>query len=152
MRKFWCLSLAWLCGTMFLIGTNSHAGVDSDIDLPPELMTRYEILIAEIRCPKCLNINIADSNAPIAADLRLTVADLLRDGKSNEEIKAFLRARFGDFVDYNPPLSPATLALWVLPACLLLSAGLVLTFRGKRNVKVELTPEEQSRLEKLKSA
>ena len=128
-----------------------HGGIDSEVQLPSDLMARYEILIAEIRCPKCLNINIADSNAPIAADLRQTVANQLLDGKSNAEIKAFLRERYGDFVDYNPPLSPATIVLWALPVVLLLCAGLVLTFRGKRTTKVELTAAERARLARLKS-
>lgn len=134
-----------------LFGLKVSGGIDSDIELPTELMERYEVLIAEIRCPKCLNINIADSNAPIAADLRESVANMLRNGKSNQEIKTFLRDRYGDFVDYNPPLSPATIVLWALPLILLICAGLVLTFRGKHTGKFELTDAERERLAKLKS-
>ena len=96
---------------MFLICAALSGESKSEVDLPPELMARYEVLIAELRCPKCLNINIADSNAPIATDLRMIVKNQLQDGKTNSEIKGFLRERYGDFIDYNPPLSPATLVL-----------------------------------------
>ena len=125
--------------------------VGSEVDLPPELLPRYETLSAEIRCPKCLNINIADSNAPIAEDLRLVVQAQLREGKSNDEIKEFLRERYGDFIDYDPPLTPGTLALWAIPIALLICALLVLTFIGQKKATIELTAEDQSRLQQLKS-
>ncbi len=123
----------------------------SEVDLPPGLMARYEVLIAELRCPKCLNINIADSNAPIATDLRMVVKNQLQDGKTNSEIKAFLRDRYGDFIDYNPPLTPATLVLWAIPVVLLICAALTFTFIGSRREKAELSDEEKARLQRLKA-
>ena len=141
------LLLIWLVGGL---GTTALA-VGDEVDLPPELIPRYETLIAEIRCPKCLNINIADSNAPIAEDLRSVVQEHLRDGKSNDEIKAFLRERYGDFIDYDPPLTPGTLALWAIPIALLICGLLVLTFIGQKKATIELTAEDQSRLQQLKS-
>ena len=122
-----------------------------EVDLSAELMTRYEVLIAELRCPKCLNINIADSNAPIATDLRMFVKEQLLDGKSNSEIKEVLRARYGDFIDYNPPLSPATLVLWAIPIVLLICAAFIFTFVGSKREKIEITEEEKSRLQQLKA-
>lgn len=122
-----------------------------EVDLPPELMKRYEVLIAELRCPKCLNINIADSNAPIATDLRIVVKNQLLDQKTNAEIKAFLRERYGDFIDYNPPISPATLLLWAIPIVLLICAALTFTFVGSRREHVELSDEEKDRLQRLKA-
>ena len=123
----------------------------SEVDLPPDLMERYEVLIAELRCPKCLNINIADSNAPIATDLRMVVKNQLQEGKTNSEIKAFLRDRYGDFIDYNPPLTPATLVLWAIPVVLLICAALTFTYIGSRREKVELSDEEKARLQRLKA-
>ena len=142
-RILWCV-VVFLCSI-------AYAESKSEVDLPPELMDRYEILIAEVRCPKCLNINIADSNAPIATDLRMVVKNQLLDGKSNSEIKAFLRERYGDFIDYNPPISPATLVLWAVPIVLLICAALTFTFVGARRDKVVLTDEEKTRLQRLKA-
>ena len=143
-RLLWALSVLTLCLT-------SWGESKSEVDLSPGLMDRYEVLIAELRCPKCLNINIADSNAPIATDLRMFVRDQLLDGKSNSEIKAHLRERYGDFIDYNPPLSPATLVLWAIPFVLLICAALIFTFVGSRRDKVVLTDEERARLQQLKA-
>ena len=143
-RILWTVIVLALC-------VPSWAESKGEVDLPPTLMVRYEVLIAELRCPKCLNINIADSNAPIATDLRMFVRDQLLDGKSNSEIKAHLRERYGDFIDYNPPLSPATLVLWAIPIILLICAALIFTFVGSRRDKVVLTDEERARLQRLKA-
>ena len=123
----------------------------SEVKLPPELLPRYETLIAELRCPKCLNVNIADSNAPIAADLRNVVQTQLREGRTNAEIKTFLRQRYGPFIDYDPPFSPGTLVLWLLPLALLIGAGLLFTFIGSKRQTIKLSAEERDRLEKLKA-
>ena len=145
------LPLILLSGIVVLVSVTSLAESKSEVDLAPALMERYEVLIAELRCPKCLNINIADSNAPIATDLRTIVKNQLQEGKTNSEIKAFLRDRYGDFIDYNPPLSPATLVLWAIPIVLLICAALVFTFVGSRREKVELSNEEKARLQRLKA-
>ncbi len=76
---------------------------------------RYRSLIEELRCPKCQNQNIADSDAPIAMDLRNEIFRMLEEGKSNEEIIDFLVSRYGDFVLYKPPLTSRTLLLMVRP-------------------------------------
>ena len=154
-----CSVATWPCRlprTLFgvivvLVSVTSLGESKSEVDLAPALMERYEVLIAELRCPKCLNINIADSNAPIATDLRMIVKNQLQEGKTNSEIKAFLRDRYGDFIDYNPPLSPATLVLWAIPIVLLICAALVFTFVGSRREKVELSNEEKARLQRLKA-
>ena len=141
-----------LLGVAILIASAASFGESkSEVSLPPELMARYDVLIAEIRCPKCLNINIADSNAPIATDLRMVVKNQLLDGRTNSEIKAFLRERYGDFIDYNPPLSPATLLLWAIPVVLLICAALTFTYVGSSREKVELSEKEKARLQQLKA-
>jgi len=81
----------------------------------PVLEARYQSLIREIRCPKCQNETIADSNAEIAADLRRQVRERVAAGDSEQEIVEFLRARYGDFVLYRPQLMPSTWALWAGP-------------------------------------
>ena len=68
----------------------------------PDLEARYHTLSQELRCPKCQNQNIADSNAPIARDLRVVLYEQLEAGASDEEILAYMVARYGEFVRYRP--------------------------------------------------
>lgn len=91
----------------------------------PAMNERYRTLINELRCPKCQNESIADSNAPIAADLRQQVRTRMGDGESDEQIRAFLVTRYGNFITYRPPVTPTTWALWGGPAALLVIGGLV---------------------------
>ena len=84
----------------------------------PAMQERYERLTRELRCLVCQNQTIADSNATLAQDLRREVRELMRDGKTDEEIHAFLTARYGDFVLYNPPVKPRTYLLWAAPGLL----------------------------------
>ena len=80
-----------------------------------DLRGRYNDLLFELRCPKCQNQNLADSDSPIAADLREQVYRLLNEDSADAEIKAYLVERYGDFVLYNPPVNKHTAALWLLP-------------------------------------
>ncbi len=80
---------------------------------------RYRALTEEFRCPKCLNTNLAGSDAPIAADLRSTVHRLILEGATDQAIRDYLQARYGDFVLYDPPVRRDTLLLWVAPGLLL---------------------------------
>jgi len=85
------------------------------------------LLIEEFRCPKCLNTNIAGSDAPIAQDLRRTVHRLVvQDGLTDQEVRDFLQARYGDFVLYNPPFSARTYVIWLMPGLLAVLAIFVL--------------------------
>ena len=114
---------------------------------------RYRTLVEELRCPKCQNQNIADSDAPIAMDMRDEIFKKLEEGQSNEEIVGFLVARYGDFVRYKPPVNKSTLILWYGPAALLvigflMVAVIVLRRRSLRAGKDEqqLSGDEQDRL------
>jgi cytochrome c-type biogenesis protein CcmH len=80
---------------------------------------RYNDLISELRCPKCQNQNLADSNAQIAIDLRTHVYDMINDGTSDTEILAYMVARYGEFVLYRPQKSGANFILWYGPFILL---------------------------------
>ena len=99
---------------------------------------RYQALIAELRCPKCLNTNIAGSDAPIAQDLRRLVHQfVVIEDRSDEEILAYLHERYGDFVLYDPPFNSRTWLLWLLP---LFVGALVLLALFRMRAGVANTP------------
>src|ERR1700747_2502545 len=88
-----------------------------------ELDARLKHLETELRCLVCQNQTLADSNAPLAEDLRREVRELAKSGKSDTEIKQYLIARYGDFVLYRPPLQWNTWLLWLGPFLLLAGGG-----------------------------
>lgn len=94
----------------------------------PVLNDRYRALIREVRCPKCQNESIADSHAPVAADLRREIREQLAAGATDREVIDFLLARYGDFVLYRPRVNPTTWALWAGPF-VLLGVGAVVFLR-----------------------
>jgi cytochrome c-type biogenesis protein CcmH len=139
-----------------LLGT-AQAAIDTYEFATEAERQRYRSLVQELRCPKCQNQNIADSDAPIAMDLRAQIFRMLEEGQSNEQIIDFLVSRYGDFVLYKPPVTARTLLLWYGPAGLL-AAGFVLLGvillrrRGKSGVAAStLTADEQQRLAALLS-
>ncbi|WP_374603975.1 cytochrome c-type biogenesis protein [Arenimonas sp.] len=93
---------------------------------------RFRDLSAELRCVMCQNQSLADSNAEIAHDLRLQVLELMREGKTDDQIKDYLVARYSEFVLYNPPVRPATWLLWFGPALLLVGGGVVVVVVVRR--------------------
>ena len=103
---------------------------------------RFRSLTEELRCPKCQNQNIADSNAPIATDLRREIYRMLDDGRSDKEIVDFLVMRYGDFVMYRPPLDSRTWLLWYGPFGLLGLGAIVLCVLVLRRRKVEKAPAQ----------
>ena len=112
--------------TLSLIATVSFA-VDSEEALDdPVLQARYEKIIDEVRCLKCQNTTIKDSNAFLAGDLRREIRHMLEDGLTDEQIFDFLVERYGDFALYNPRASGKTLILWIAPALFLLGGAFVL--------------------------
>ena len=104
----------------------------------PQQEADYQSLIQTLRCPQCQNNNIADSNATIATDMRAKTLELLKRGKNKDEVVEYMVERYGNFVTYDPPLTPATIFLWVLPALLILSGlGLILIRKKKGSQAVE---------------
>lgn len=95
---------------------------------------RFQNLTKQLRCLVCQNENLADSNADLARDLRLEVFQLMQQGKTDAQIKAYLVARYSDFVLYKPPLKPGTWLLWFGPAAILLAGGgvVVVAIRRRR--------------------
>ena len=103
----------------------AHAiDVDKAFD-DPELQARYETIIDEVRCVKCQNQTIKDSNALIANDLRREIRRLLSEGYSDAEVYDFLVERYGEFVLYRPRMSGISLLLWLAPAVFLIIGGIV---------------------------
>ena len=111
---------------------------------------RYNGLIAEFRCPKCLNTNLSGSDAPVARDLRRTVYRLVDEGMNDDQVRRYLQARYGDFVLYDPPVRANTWILWFGPPLLLLAGILVLRRIGSRMTRVSLSDEERERLEAIR--
>jgi len=104
----------------------------------------YESLILELRCPKCQNQNIADSNAEIAQDLRKKVYEMTLDNKTKSEIKDFMLARFGEFVLYKPQFTGKTILLWLLPIIVLLIVIGLMVKLIARNAKYLDSDTEQT--------
>jgi cytochrome c-type biogenesis protein CcmH len=92
----------------------------------PELQARYEKLISEVRCLKCQNQSIKDSNVFLASDLRREIRRLIAEGKTDPEIADFLVTRYGEFALYRPRASGKTLVLWIAPFFLVLFGGFAL--------------------------
>lgn len=91
----------------------------------------YRQLTAELRCPKCQNQNIADSNAVVAVDMRNKTLELVRQGQSHDEVIDYMKQRYGDFVHYQPPFQLSTVLLWLLPLLAVLSLGFTVFRRSK---------------------
>ena len=119
----------------------------------PKLEERVMAISRELRCLVCQNETLADSRADLAVDLRNQIRDQMKAGKSDEEVLAFVTARYGDFVLYRPPVRPSTYLLWFGPFILLLGA-LIFLFRYVRRrrdliVDAPLTSGERRRAEDL---
>ncbi|WP_193074833.1 cytochrome c-type biogenesis protein [Pseudomonas sp. FME51] len=132
------------------------AAVDTfEFDTEAQRQQFYQVS-SELRCPKCQNQNIADSDAPIATDLRREVHRMVVEGKDDREILDFMVSRYGDFVRYKPALTPATVVLWFAPGALLLGGFvflIVLLRRRQRALRESatqhLSQDEQLRLQSL---
>jgi len=114
---------------------------------------RFQELSKELRCPKCQNQNLADSNSPIAADLRRELYELLQQGKADIEIVNFMVDRYGEFVLYRPRVSELTYVLWFGPAVLIL-LGIIVVIIIVRRKPVDkktlvLSAEQQAKLDSL---
>ena len=118
----------------------------------PVLESRVMELSAELRCLVCQNQSLADSNAPLAVDLRNQIREQMKQGMSERDIIDFMVARYGDFVLFRPPFKLATLLLWSGPL-LLLVAGLAALFyrlsRRRAAAEVELSAAERARAAEL---
>ena len=118
MKKF--ASIAFLC---VVLACTSFATQDFYTFSSPAQQERFEALTSNLRCLVCQNQNLAESNAPLAVDLRNQIYQKVQQDQSNQQILDYLVARYGDFILYKPPLNGLTLGLWFGPF-LILIAGL----------------------------
>ncbi len=118
--------LSWVLLAISLWSSASCAELPEDA-----LEKRLSALSAELRCLVCQNQSLADSHAELAIDLKNQVKDMMRAGKSDEEIKAYLTQRYGDFVLYRPPVKSSTWLLWIGPF-VLMAGGMVVLVRVMR--------------------
>jgi cytochrome c-type biogenesis protein CcmH len=124
------------------------------VEEDPVLEKRVMALTAELRCLVCQNQSLADSHADLAIDLKNQVRAMMKEGRSDAEIKAFMTDRYGDFVLYRPPVKATTWLLWIGPF-VLFAVGLAALFayiRRRRTAAGEatsLTPEQQARARAL---
>ncbi len=118
--------------------------IDGEAFDDPNMEARYQFLMHELRCPKCQNQNIADSDAPIAADFRREVRAMLKEGRTDQEIKQFLVDRYGDFILYRPPMATRTMALWLAPGLALLAAiaSVLVVVRRRMNKPLDDPPDD----------
>lgn len=151
-RKLYLMWLMVLLSGFFSI--KSHAVVETYEFETDRQREQYAELVATLRCPKCQNQNIADSNAPIALDMRNAVHKQISAGKDSNDIVQYMVDRFGDFVVYKPKLDPSTYLLWFGP---FLVGGLGIVFvvmiarrsRTKHDNTSELTESDKQKLTHL---
>ncbi len=118
----------------------------------PAVEARLVHIAEELRCLVCQNESLAGSRSDLAMDLRREVRQLIKQGKSDQEVRDFLVSRYGDFVLYRPPVKPTTWLLWVGPFVLLVAglAGLIAFLRQRKpEPAVSLTPEDQRKADAL---
>jgi len=124
--------------TGFLITLNSYS--QSSLELYPDLsdedQVRFIELTNDLRCPKCQSSSLSGSNAPIAIDLKNVIYGLIKEGKSDNFIKAFLKKRYGEYILYNPPLIFSTWILWYGPFLFFFLVLFVILMNIKSNNKV----------------
>lgn len=124
----------WLATILLSVVAAAQAASD------PVLEARVMKLSEELRCLVCQNQSIAESNAELAQDLRRQVREMLAAGKSDDDVRAFMVERYGDFVLYEPPVKRSTLLLWLGPAVLMLTAlgAFLWRLRARRQEPTEL--------------
>lgn len=117
----------------------------------PEQEALFHRLTRELRCPKCQNQSISDSNAPLAADMRDKTYQMVMQGADYDQVIDYMKTRFGDFVHYRPPLNMTTVILWVGPLLVLFIGLMVIVMQTRKRgqTQLELTAAEQEQLEQL---
>lgn len=117
---------------LFFLSTNLCASSQVYKFSRPEYQQRFEYLTGELRCLVCQNQNIAESNAPLAQDLRKIILEKLESGQGDQDIIHYLVQRYGDFILYKPPFNIKTALLWLGPLLIFCSAIVVLFFSLRR--------------------
>ena len=137
---------------MLLLATPAQAVRPDEMLADPALEARARDIGQELRCLVCRNQSIDDSDADLAHDLRVLVRERLKAGDTNQQVIAYIRSRYGDFVLLRPPFEAGTVLLWVGPALILLlgAFGVARFYRARRAIPAAdaaaLSPDEQRRL------
>lgn len=131
----------WL-GVLWLVSTLAIGAIETYEFDSPEQEARFRQLGLELRCPKCQNQAIGDSDAEISGDLRAELYRMIKDGASDREIKAFMVARYGRYVLYRPPLDAQTWALWFGPLAFLGIGAAVVYLRIRRSNRALLEGDD----------
>lgn len=111
---------------------------------------QFRELTAQLRCPKCQNNSIADSNAMIASDMRQKVYELQQQGQSSRQIIDYMVARYGHFVTYEPPVTPGTIVLWLLPALFIIGGIIVVVRRTRKGAGSPTEPLDDLQQQRLR--
>lgn len=125
------------------------AQADEIANPDPAVEARLKDLGEELRCLVCQNQTIADSNAPLALDLRNQIRTQVKQGKSDDEIRAYMTQRYGDFVLYKPPFKATTAVLWIGPFALVAIGVVVFLFVVRRRKPAAETPVPAQRREEI---
>ncbi len=133
------------------ISSSANSAIDTFEFDSTEQEQLFHDLSKKLRCPKCQNQNISDSNAQLAKDLRNKTYELVKQGKNEEQVVDYMVARFGNFVRYDPPMTPATIFLWLGPLLFILLGFYFLYGQIKKQNKPEqqLDLQEAKRLQKI---
>ena len=137
---------------VLLLSAGAFASIDAYEFQTAEDEQRFRQMVEELRCPKCQNQNIADSNAGLAKDIKDRTFRMINEGKSNQEITNFMVERYGDFITYRPPMKPSTWFLWFGPFALALLVAVIIFLRklGQRAPRpVRVTPEQEAKVQEL---
>jgi len=129
-----------------LLLTGTARAIDTGLEFDdPKLQARYEHIIDQVRCLKCQNTTIRDSNAFLAADLRREIRRMIEEGKTDDEIYDFLVERYGEFALYKPRARGKTLVLWLAPGILLLGGAVILVGVLRRRMALPIDGDDGER-------
>lgn len=132
-----------------MVTSTAQASIDVYEFDDPEKEAQFRTLASELRCPKCQNQNVNDSNAPLARDIKDRVYQLIEEGKSDKEIVDYMVERYGEFVTYRPRMSLGVALLWGAPAALGLFVLVFLLLSRRASPKLPAAPIDQQRIQSM---
>ncbi len=147
--------MKFICALLLLLVAHSHVVAKEAVALAedPVVEQRLIAISEELRCLVCQNESLAGSRSDLAMDLRRELRTLIKQGKTDAEIRDFMVSRYGDFVLYRPPVKPTTWLLWAGPfGLMVVGVGALLVYLRRRNAEIDsagLTDEEQKRVDVL---
>lgn len=157
MLKMRCLTGALCWALVLLFSPAGQAAIDTYEFQNADNRERFHTLTEELRCPKCQNQNLADSNSPIAMDMRREIHRMVEEGQSDQDVVQFMVDRYGDFVNYRPRQDSSTAVLWYGPIALLVVGLVVVVIISRRRGQTKsaepaeksLSESERERLKRL---